>query len=118
MATTSERPLWWKVYVGRGGRIYINAGKIIGHLGCGAFEFWDQAKLRPGYDKYRYENALRDLTVYSKREQGQYELTPTAKKVLRPTIGPAPDDPDYRRWWEARLVSVRQMKEQGQPVEW
>jgi hypothetical protein len=98
--------------------VYLNAGKIINHLGCRATEFYDEAKLLPGYDKLRYENAVRDLTVYSKREQGQYELHPSARKILRIIIGPAPDDPEYRAWWEARFVSVRQMKKAGQPVEW
>lgn len=113
-----DKALWEKVYLGRWSRTYINAGKIIGHLGCGAFAFWDAAKLLPDYDKYRYENAVRDLTVWSKREQGQYELTLTAKKVLRIIIGPAPDDPEYRKWWEGRLISVRDMKERGLLVEW
>lgn len=113
-----DKPLWWKCYVGQHQKVYIMAGKIIGHLGIGGFAFYDAAKLLPCYDKLRFENAVRDLCVYSKREQGQYELTPQAKKVLRIIIGPAPDDPEYRRWWELRMISVRQMKEQGQPVEW
>lgn len=41
-----------------------------------------------------------------------------AKKILRIIIGPAPDDPEYEMWWRGRLISVRQMREQGQPVEW
>jgi hypothetical protein len=114
----SETPLWEKVYLDRYGRVYINAGKIIGHLGCGAFAFFDAAKLLPDYDKYRYENAVRDLTVYTKREQGQYELHAAAKKILRIIIGPAPDDPEYVKWWRGRLISVEQMKREGQPVEW
>jgi hypothetical protein len=113
-----ETPLWEKVYLGRYGRVYINAGKIIGHLGCGAFAFFDAAKLLPDYDKYRYENAVRDLTVWAKHEQGQYELHAAAKKILRIIIGPAPDDPEYAKWWRGRLISVEQMKRDGQPVEW
>jgi len=97
---------------------YLHAGKIIGHLGCSGFEFYDAAKLLPNYDKLKYENAVRDLTVYAKREQGQYELHANAKKILRIIIGPAPDDPEYAAWWRGRLISVRQMREQGQPVEW
>jgi hypothetical protein len=58
-----ETPLWEKVWLGRWSRTYLNAGKIIGHLGCSAFAFYDAAKLLPDYDKYRYENAARDLTV-------------------------------------------------------
>jgi hypothetical protein len=74
----SETPLWEKVYMGRWSRTYINTGKIIGHLGCGAFAFFDAAKLLPDYDQHRY----------AKREQGQYELHSTAKKILRIIIGP------------------------------
>jgi hypothetical protein len=111
-------PLWEQVYLGRYGRVYINAGKLIGHLGCSAFAFFDAAKLLPDYDKFRYENAVRDLTVYAKREQGQYELHASAKKILRIVLGPAPDDPEYAPWWRGRLISVEQMKRDGQPVEW
>jgi hypothetical protein len=114
----TEKPLWEKVYLDRWGKVFINAGKIIGHLGCSAFAFFDAAKLLANYDKYRYETAVRDLTVWAKREQGQYELHPTAKKVLRIIIGPAPDDPEYVEWWRGRLVSVEQMKRDGLPVEW
>ncbi len=113
-----EKELWEKVYLGRHSKTYLAAGRIVGHLGCGAFQFWDAAKLEPGYDKHRFENALRDLTDWQKRERGQYELTPRARKVLRIILGPSPDDPEYRRWWELRRVSVKQMTEQGQPVEW
>src|SRR5262245_47670017 len=114
----TDRPLWEKVYISPWGKAYINAGRIIGHLGCSAFAFYDAAKLQPGYDKHQYETAVRDLTVWAKREQGPYELHPTARKVLRIIIGPAPEEPEYRRWWELRLISVRQMKEHRQPVEW
>jgi hypothetical protein len=114
----SERPLWEKVWIGPHSKVYLHAGKIIGHLGCSGFEFYDAAKLLPNYDKLKYENAVRDLTVYAKREQGQYELHANAKKILRIIIGPAPDDPEYAAWWRCRLISVRQMREQGQLVEW
>lgn len=113
-----ERSLWEKVYTGPHSKAYVTVGKLIGHQGSGAFAFWDAAKLEPGYDKLWFENALRDLSVYQKREQGQYELHLAAKKVLRVIIGPAPDDPEYATWWRARLVSVRKMREEGQPVEW
>jgi hypothetical protein len=113
-----ETPLWEKVWLGRWSKTYLNAGKIIGHLGCSAFAFFDAAKLLPDYDKYRYENAVRDLTVYAKREQGQYELHASAKKILRVILGPAPDDPEYAKWWRGRLISVEQTKRDGQPVEW
>lgn len=113
-----ERPLWERVWLGPFSKVYLNVGKLVGHLGCGGFSFWDRAKLLPGYDKYRYENALRDLTVYEKRERGEYELTAKAKKVLRIIIGPSPDDPEYATWWRGRLISVEQMKRDGKPVEW
>jgi hypothetical protein len=114
----TETPLWRKVYLGAWSKVYINAGKIIGHLGCSAFAFFDVAKVLPDYDKYRYETAVRDLTVWAKREQGQYELHTGAKRVLRIIIGPAPDDPEYVTWWRGRLIFVEQMKREGQPVQW
>ena len=114
----AETPLREKVYQGPWSKTYISAAKIISHLGCSAFAFFDAAKLLPDYDKHRYECAARDLTVWVKREQGEYELHASAKKVLRPILGPAPDDPDYVAWWRARLVSVEQMRRDGQPVEW
>lgn len=117
MKPWDRKPLWELIYMSED-RIYLHAGRIIGHLGCGAFAFWDAAKLLPNYDKYRFENALRDLTVYAKREQGQYELLTTARKALRIIIGPAPDDPEYISWWKARLVSVEQMKRDGKVVSW
>jgi hypothetical protein len=113
-----EKPLWEKVYLSDRGPVYQNAGKIIGHLGCSAVEFFDRAKKLPGYDKLWYENAARDLTVYEKREKGQYELHAAAKRVLRVLLGPAPDDPEYATWWRLRLVSVEQMKRDGLPVLW
>ena len=116
MAT--ETHLWQKVYLSRWSKVYLDAGKIIGHLGCRGTEFFDEAKLLPCYDKLSFENAIRDLTVYMKREKGEYELHATAKKILKVILGPSPDAPEYRNWWEARLVSVRLMKELGQPVEW
>jgi hypothetical protein len=116
MAT--ETPLWEKVYLRRSGRVYRDAGKIIGHLGCGGMEFFDKAKLLPRYDKFSFENAVRDLTVYTKREKGEYELHATAKKILKVILGPSPDSPDYASWWKSRLISVEQMKDAGQPVEW
>jgi hypothetical protein len=41
-----------------------------------------------------------------------------AKKILRVILGPAPEDPEYATWWRGRLISVGQMKRDGQPVEW
>jgi hypothetical protein len=114
----TETPLWKKVYLGRWSRVYINAGKIIGHRGCSAFAFFDAAKILPNYDTCRYETVVRDLTVWPKREQGQYELHAGAKKVLRIIIGPAPDDPEYMKWWRGRLISVEQMKREGQAGGW
>lgn len=84
---------------------------------CGGFAFFDAAKLLPGYDKYLYECAVRALTVYEPRERGDYRLHPAARKILRVVLGPAPGDPEYAAWWRARLVSVAQMKRDGQTVE-
>lgn len=114
-----EKPLWWKVFMAAD-EVYLHAGKIIGHLGCSPFEFFDAAKLLPDYNQHRYENAVRDLTVYAKREASppRYELTDHAKKVLWIIIGPPPDHPEYREWWERRLISVRQMHAEGIPVPW
>lgn len=108
----NEQPLWWKVYL-RDDRIHLECGKLIGHLGVSADKFWAEAKKLPNFDKYRFENAVRDLTAYVKREEGRYELTGPARKVLRVVLGPAPDDPEYRVWWAARMVSVRLEREQG-----
>ena len=113
-----ERELWEKVYTGPHGNTYIAVGRIIAHRVLGAFEFWDLAKLEPGYDKLRFDDALRDLTVWEKRERGSYELLPRAKKVLRIIIGPAPDDAEYGPWWKSRLVSVAKMRDEGQEVRW
>jgi hypothetical protein len=109
-----EKPLWERVYLAND-RIYLHAGKIIGHLGIDPFGFYDAAKKLADYDKLRYENAVRDLTVYARREASppRYELHAQAKKVLKIIIGPAPDDPEYRRWWVDRLVSVCKAREQG-----
>ena len=110
-----EKPLWWKCYLGTHHSVYLHAGKIIGHLGIDPFGYYDAAKLLPDYDKLRYENAMRDLTVYSARETSppHYVLHAQAKKVLRVILGPAPDDPGYAAWWRGRLASVRLAREEG-----
>ncbi len=113
-----QKDLWEKVFEGRHSEVYINAGRIIGHKSVNAFAFFDEAKRLKCYDKHWFENAVRELCVWTKREQGVYELTLKAKKVLRVIIGPAPDDPGYEKWWQSRLVSVKDMKERGLPVEW
>lgn len=115
----SEKPLWEKAFMA-GDHAYLLAGKIVGHLGCSPSEFLEQAKLLPDYNQYRYENAVRDLTDYGKREAKppRYVLTPTAKKVLRPIIGPEPTAADYRSWWASRLVSVKAMRDEGKEPKW
>jgi hypothetical protein len=93
---------------GRGARndaVLQEAARIIGYGGVNGFAFYDAAKKRPCYDKYRFENAVRDLTVFSKREQGRYELTPNARTVCRVLLGCPPEDPDYAAWWTLRLIS-------------
>jgi hypothetical protein len=113
-----EKPLWQKVFLA-GDRIYLHAGRIIGHLGCSPFAFYDAAKQPPDYVQYRYENAVRDLTVYALREGSnpRYELTAAAKKVLRIILGPAPDDSEYASRWQSRLISVKQMRDEGKEPE-
>lgn len=118
MSTRHDKPLWERVWLGRWSKAYLNAGKVIGHMGINATAFFDAVKKLPEYEQYKYESVVRDLCIWEKRERGEYELTTHAKKVLRVILGPAPDDPSYRRWWELRLISVRDMKERGLPVEW
>jgi len=116
----SEQPLWWKVYCSDDRYVYLNAGKIIGHLGCSPFDFFDAAKKLPDYNQHRYECAVCDLTLYGPREASppRYELTVTARELLRVILGPTPDDPEYRRWWELRLISVKLAREKGTPILW
>jgi hypothetical protein len=108
-----EKPLSERVWLGPFTKAYLAVGHLVGHLGCGGFSFWDRAKLLPIYDKMRFENCLRDLTVYEKRERGEYELTAHAKKQLWIIIGPPPDHPEYVKWWRGRMISVRQMRDEG-----
>jgi hypothetical protein len=117
MKPWQEQPLWWKLYMREDG-VYAAAARIIGYLGCSPFEFYDAAKLLPNYDKYKFENAVRDLTVYTMREgpNPRYELHKTARKACRVIFGCPPEDPDYKRWWESRLISVRMMREAGEAV--
>lgn len=111
-------PLWKKVFMADD-EVYIHAGQIIGHKGCTPFEFYDAAKLLPDYNKLKYENAVRDLTVYSLREASppRYELMPHARKVLWIILGPPPDHPEYVEWWKGRMISVRQMRAEGKEPE-
>ena len=48
-----EKPLWWKVYMTDS--VYLHAGKIIGHLGCAPFEFFDGGTCR---DEFFFELEL------------------------------------------------------------
>lgn len=114
-----RKPLWELLYMSDD-KVYLRAAVIIGHLGIAPFDFFDRVKKLPGYSQYRYENAVRDMTVHAKLEGSPpwYELTGEAKKAARILIGPAPDAPDYVSWWVGRMISVRQMREQGQTVEW
>ena len=45
----SERPLWEKVWIGPHSKVYLHAGKIIGHLGRSPIEFYEAAKKLPDY---------------------------------------------------------------------
>lgn len=108
-----DKPLWERVWLGTHSKVYLHTGRIIGHTGCSGFAFYDRAKLLPFYDKLRFENAVRDLCVYEKRERGEYELTATSRKILRVILGPAPSDPEYVSWWRGRMVSVRMTRAEG-----
>lgn len=110
---SDEKRLWWKCYMDTHSKVYLHAGRLIGHLGCGGFAFYDAAKLLPFYDKLRFENAVRDLTVYTKREQGRYELHAQARNVLWVIIGPPPEHPEYVKWWTGRMISVRLARSEG-----
>jgi hypothetical protein len=118
MNSWDQRPLWWRCYVGPHSRIYLQCGHVIHHTGCGISEFWDKVK-KLNFEKYRVESVVNELTRFDFRQPPalRLELTATAKKVLRTILGPAPDDPDYSHWWELRLISVEQMKKEGQAVE-
>lgn len=113
----SERPLWQRVFLSED-RVYLEAAKIVGLLGCGISEFWDRAKKIPNYDKYRVENAVNALTDFKLRQPPilKLELTPHARKVCRVFLGPEPKSPEYAAWWSARLVSVALHRERGWPV--
>jgi len=115
----SEQPLWWKCFM-RPDRIYMTVGQIVGHLGCDVGHFWDRAAKLPNFEKWRFESAVHELTRFDLRQPPtlRMELYPHAKKVLRLILGPAPDDPDYAAWWRARLISVRQMREEGIEPQW
>src|SRR4051812_29584437 len=110
--------IWYKCFLGKHFKVYLNAGKIIGHARVSAFSCYDAAKLLPNFDKRWYETAVNDLTIYDPRTRGEYELPANAKKVLRIILGPEPSDPEYAAWWRLRLISVEQMKRDGLPVEW
>lgn len=114
-----EKPLWEKAFLGAWSKSYIRAVQVIGYKGCTIAEYDRAAAKLPDHDKWRYESIARELTGWQKREQEKrYELNPTARKVFRIILGPAPEDPEYASWWKARLVSVRDMRERGLPVEW
>lgn len=113
-----EKAFWEVVWLGPHRDVYLNAGKIIGHLGCSAAEFLEKAKALPGYEAFRYDMAVRHLCDWQKREKGRYELHAQAKKTLRIILGPSPDDPEYEAWWRGRLISVRLEKEAGRTVSW
>src|SRR4051794_17952496 len=93
-----EKPLWWKVFLGRD-QVYPHAGKIIGHLGCAPLEFFDAAKKLPDDNQYRYENAMRDLTVYAAREASppRYELRRPHGRCCRSFSAPRRTIPSTER---------------------
>src|SRR3954454_13058172 len=79
-ARSREGSTWGRRRSGRrcgwaGGKVYLNAGKIIGYLGCSKAAFEGAAGKLPDYDKFPLRVRRRDLTVWQKREEeGRYEL--------------------------------------------
>jgi hypothetical protein len=114
----TPNPLWQRLY--EEDRVYLHAAVIIGGNGIDPFGFYDTAKKLPNYVQYKYENAVPDLTVYSTREGAipRYELHAAAKKAARLLLGPEPTDPSYSAWWRSRLISVKQMCDEGVEPSW
>src|SRR5690349_18441212 len=104
------KPLWHRVFMSED-RVHLHAIRIIGYGECNPMAFYDEAKKLKGYKQPRYEQAVRDLTVFTYREgpNCRYVLTQAAKKIARLVIGPPPDDPGYADWWRRRLISVAEM---------
>lgn len=101
-----EKPLHDKIYLESDG-VYMDAIRIIGYAGTTPIAFYDAAKKLKNYEQYRYERAVADLTVYARRQPPilRLELTPKARKLARVILGAPPEDPLYREWWTARLLS-------------
>lgn len=114
-----RKPLWELIYMSDD-KVHLRAAVIIGYAGCSPTEFFDAAKKMPDYDVTKYRRAMENLTVFIKREPPtlRCDLHDEARRAARILLGPAPAAPDYCSWWRSRLISVRQMKEAGQPVEW
>ena len=85
-------PLWEKFWLGPHSKVYLHAGRIVGHLGCGGFAFWDAAKLLPTTTSCvsRTRCATSRSTSAS---AGEYELHADARQDPPHHHRPAPDDP-------------------------
>lgn len=95
--------LWPKVY--KRDSAHFHAARIIHYAGCSPSEFFDAAKKIPGYDKYRFENAVNDLTSWKARQPPtlRYEFTPQARKVVKALLGPPPESPEYEAYWSREV---------------
>jgi hypothetical protein len=109
-----ERPLWERLYLADD-PTYRDVAVLIGHAGISRKDFWHRAAKAPGFSKWKYETAVGHLTGLrpDAEDNDVYQLTGGARAACRLLLGPPPDDPEYRRWWGARLVSVREMQAAG-----
>ena len=98
-----KKELWRLIYVRDSA--HLHAARIIGYAGCSPFEFWDAAKLLPHYDQRKYQHAMEDLTIFSKREgtPPRYEFNAEARKAVRALLGPTPEDPGYADYWSGQV---------------
>ena len=114
-----QKELWQKVHRDAD-RVDLHAARIVGYGGCSPIAYYDAARKLPNYDHRKYERAVEELTSYGQRivPVPRLVFTRQARKIVRPILGPPPEDPEYRVWWRRRHVSVLAMREDGQEVLW
>jgi hypothetical protein len=94
-----EPPLWQRLYQGE---VSYETARIIGYDGVAPFDFWDAAKpLAEKHGKGRVESAVFRLTRYDRREASppRYELTNSARTCCFQLLGPAPEHPEFARYY-------------------